>query len=127
MCANCVSEEAMGPAQGYSAGGRIVIREGLASRNKVLTLIHEYAHELLHWGADGKRQAKAVKECHAEAVSYVVAHHFGIHNPFSADYLHSWGATAKELLAELETVRRTAAYIIDQLEKPAEQPSADKG
>ncbi len=114
-----INEENTGRAQGYSAGGRIGLTESLGSRNKLLTLVHEYAHELLHWDQDGKRQSKQVKECHAEAVSYVVAHHFGIHNPFSADYLQSWGNTPKELLAELEIVRRTAAYIIDRIEQPA--------
>jgi hypothetical protein len=59
---------------------------------------------------------KGVKECHAEAVSFTVAHHFGIHNPFSSDYLQSWGTTPKELLAKLETVKRTAALIIDRLD-----------
>ena len=112
-----VSEEATGKAQGYSAGGRIAIHEGLDSRNKVLTLIHEYAHELLHWGEDGKRQSAQVQECHAEAVAYVVAHHFGIHNPFSAEYLQHWGNTPDQLMAELESVRRTSAHIIERVEK----------
>lgn len=111
-----VTEEPLGRAQGSSSGGRIAIRAGLDSRNRVLTLLHEYTHELLHWNAPGRAQPLPVKECHAEAVSYVVAHHFGIHNPFSADYLQHWGATSQELLAELDVVRCTAAYIIDQIE-----------
>src|SRR6185369_2128265 len=43
-----VQEEDTGSAQGLSTGGRIAIRTGLDSRNKLLTLIHEYTHELLH-------------------------------------------------------------------------------
>jgi hypothetical protein len=82
----------------------------------VLTLLHEYAHELLHWNTKGREQPLELKECHAEAVSYVVARHFTIHNPFSADYLQHWGTTPKELVAELDVVRRTAAYIIDRIE-----------
>jgi antirestriction protein ArdC len=114
-----VREEATGKAQGYSVGGQIAISEGLDSRNKVLTLIHEYAHELLHWAEDGKQQSRQVKECHAEAVAYIVAHYLGIHNPFSADYLQHWGNTPAQLLAELDTVRRTAARIIERLEPRA--------
>ena len=112
-----VEENALGLAQGYSGRGHVGIREGLDSTNKFLTLVHEYAHELLHWDADGRRQDTKVKECHAEAVSYVVAHHFGIHNPFSSDYLQHWGNTPQDLLMELNTVRRTAAYVIERLEK----------
>jgi N-terminal domain of anti-restriction factor ArdC len=114
-----VSEGNTGRAQGYSAGGSIVIREGLDSRSRTLVLLHEYTHELLHWKADEAKPDKQVKECHAEAVSYIVAHHFGIHNPFSSDYLQHWGTTPKELLAEMETVRLTAALIIDRIEGPA--------
>lgn len=111
-----VSEGELGLTQGYSSKGRVRVREGMDSTNKVLTLLHEYAHELLHWGVEGKAQAPKVKECHAEAVSYVVAHHFGIHNPFSADYLQHWGNTPQDLLAELEVVRQTASRIISRLE-----------
>jgi N-terminal domain of anti-restriction factor ArdC len=115
-----VSEGDTGLAQGYSAGGSIVLKEGLDSRSRTLVLLHEYTHELLHWKPDEAKPDKRVKECHAEAVSYIVAYHFGIHNPFSSDYLQNWGATPKDLLAELETVRRTAATIIDRIENPME-------
>lgn len=120
-----VGEEETGLVHGYSSKGHVGVRAGLDSTNRVLTLIHEYAHELLHWDSEGKRQEKRVKECHAEAVSYVVAHHFGIHNPFSSDYLQHWGNTPKDLLAEFDTVRRTAMYIIDQIEKGGKAPGAD--
>jgi N-terminal domain of anti-restriction factor ArdC len=127
-----VTEEALRREQGVSQGHRIAIREGLDSRNKVLTLLHEYVHELLHWNAKGRAQPLQVKECHAEAVSYVVAHHFGIHNPFSADYLQHWGNSQKELIGELDVVGRTAAYIIDRVENrtlrgcgPDEPPDHD--
>ena len=36
-------EEATGSAEGYSAGGRIAISQGLDGTNKALTLIHEFA------------------------------------------------------------------------------------
>lgn len=111
-----VTEEEIGQTQGYSSRGRVAVHAGLDSRNKVLALLHEYAHELLHWDAEGKRQDIRVKECHAEAVSYVVAHHFGLHNPFSSDYLQHWGNTPKGLVAELETIRRASAYIINRIE-----------
>lgn len=112
-----VGEEETGLAQGYSSKGHVGVRAGLDSTNRVLTLIHEYAHELLHWESEGKQQEKRVKECHAEAVSYVVAHHFGIHNPFSSDYLQHWGNTPKDLIAELDTVAQASAYIINRIEQ----------
>lgn len=121
-----IGEEETGLAQGYSSKGHVGVRAGLDSTNRVLTLIHEYAHELLHWDAEGKQQEKRVKECHAEAVSYVVAHHFGIHNPFSSDYLQHWGNTPKDLLSEFDTVRRTAMYIIDRIEKDEDESKTEQ-
>jgi hypothetical protein len=71
-----VGEEETGLAQGYSSKGHVGIRAGLDSTNRVLTLIHEYAHELLHWDTEGKRQDIRVKECHAEAyIRYIQREH----------------------------------------------------
>jgi hypothetical protein len=113
-----VEESLAGLTQGISMGRWIAVREDADSRSKFLTLLHEYTHELLHWKPQAQEQPARAKECIAESVSYVVAHHFGIHNPFSADYLQHWGNTPKELFAELEVVRRTAAYIIQRIEEP---------
>lgn len=110
-----------GGVQGVSQKGRVLLTTGLDSTRKFLVLIHEYAHELLHKGVN---LDKTVKECQAEAVAYIVAHHFGVHNPFSSDYLHMWGNDEQTLLAELEIVQRTAAAIIERMERPFmnEQP-----
>jgi antirestriction protein ArdC len=102
-------------AQGLSRNGEIVLRAGLDSRSKFLTLTHEYAHEILHLDEQGKARSTAVKECHAAAVSYVVAAHFGIHNPSSSDYLQQWGTTPELLLAELPIVTKASNHIIDKL------------
>lgn len=105
-----------GRAQGYSKGGTIRLKNGLDSTNRVLTLIHEWAHEKLHHNPQGRELTTNKRELHAEAISYIVTHHFGIHNPFSSDYLQSWGNNEKELLAELETIKATASAIIEQIE-----------
>lgn len=110
-----LEERALGGPQGVSLKGRVILTTGLDSTRKFLTLIHEYAHELLHKGVSLDR---TVKECQAEAVSYIVSHHFGVHNPFSSDYLQMWGNDEETLLAELEIVQRTATDIIERMEKP---------
>jgi len=112
-----IFEKQTGLTQGYSAGGHIALKQGLDSQSKVLVLLHEYTHELLHKGGAGQALSKQIKECHAEAVSYVVAHHFGIANPFSRDYLQHWGNTQAQLLGELEVIRQTAGYVITHLER----------
>lgn len=102
-------------AQGASMHCRIVLKAGLAPTNAFLTLLHEYAHELLHWDEEGQQLSRPIQECEAEAVSYIVAHHFGIQNPFSSDYLQQWGSDAQTLITQLFRVRKAASHIIEQL------------
>jgi hypothetical protein len=100
------------------------MRRGVASRNRLKMLIHEWAHELLHHGsAEAQATTKGIKECHAEAMASVVCSHFGLHNPFSSDYVQSWGADAATLLAELATVQKAATTIITALEATENDPS----
>jgi antirestriction protein ArdC len=80
----------LGSAEGYSAGGVIALRRGLDSRNRLLVILHEWSHEILHKGA-ANTLARARKEAQAEATAYVVSRHFGLAHPFAADYLQSWG------------------------------------
>ena len=105
-----------GNAQGWSAGGRIRLKEGLDSSNASLTLIHEYAHEMLHHVPDGKTFSKQKKELHAEATAYIVASRYGLKSPYSSDYIQNWGSTEKELMQELATIKSTAQHIIEKIE-----------
>jgi hypothetical protein len=116
-------------AQGYSANKRIVLKPGLDSRSRVLVLLHEWGHELLHWGEDRAQFTKVVKECQAEATSFVVAQHLGMEAPYSADYLTTWGTTPDVLRAQLDAVSRAANHIIQALqltEKVDEDPAAEE-
>ena len=116
-------------AEGYSANKRIVVKPGLDSRSKVLVLLHEWGHELLHWGDDREQFTKVVKECQAEATAFVVAAHLGLENPYSADYLTTWGTKPDVLRAQLEAVSRAATHMIERLhpakEEPTEEPAED--
>jgi antirestriction protein ArdC len=106
----------LGSAEGYSAGGVIAVRQGLDSRNRLLVLLHEWSHELLHKG-EANRLARARKEAQAEATAYVVGRHFGLAHPFAADYLQSWRVlTPGDLERELDAVVRAAGHIIDRLQ-----------
>jgi len=122
-------DDLTGSTQGYSKGGYVALRAGLPSRNRVRTLTHEWAHELLHQQqtdadlASAREASKSVKECHAEATSFVVLAHFGIHNDLSSDYLHTWGATADLLAAELAMIQRAASHIITALEAEESEAS----
>lgn len=104
-----------------SEGKRIELRQGLPAVNKAAVMAHEWAHILLHQGAANadrrKQTTRTIRECHAEATSFIVCAHFGITNTLSADYLQMWGNTAADLMAELAMVREAASFIIATIEK----------
>lgn len=110
-----VVEENCGSAMGVSYGGLVKIHTEQDGTNKFLTLIHEYAHELLHKGSENSTLSRGLKECQAEATAYIVAGYFGLESPMSADYLRSWGNDSESLKANLRPVIRASQTIINQM------------
>ncbi len=119
----------VGDTQGWSKGKLIGLRAGLSSRNRVRTLAHEWAHEVLHQGAAAldRTASRAQREHQAEATSYVVLHHFGIRNEFTADYVQAWGATPDTLMAQLALVQKAASHIITAIETAIDADTTDAG
>ncbi len=122
------------PIQGANAKGyfstaeqRIVLRPGMSEAQTVKTLTHEIAHAMLH-NADRLREngkkARGEKEVEAESVAFVVCRHFGIDtSDYSFGYVAGWsvGKELRELHDALNTIRKTAAEIIDAVEPPARE------
>jgi antirestriction protein ArdC len=109
-----------GSVQGTSSGGTITMRATLVGVRRLGTLVHEWAHELLHHDpATRAEMTRAQRECHAEATAYVAMAHFGIRNELSSDYLQSWSQTAETLMGELAMVQRAASQIIEALSRDA--------
>jgi hypothetical protein len=100
-------------ARGASYGGRIEVRSDLSPPDRFRTLVHELAHERLHRA--GERESMTIRETEADATAFVVCRRFGVECD-SADYLLLHDAAPKVLLERLETIRQTAASIIESLE-----------
>jgi hypothetical protein len=109
-----------GGIQGASTGGRILIRAGLASRSRLLTLLHECAHELVHHGEGSAEKPLALRELEAESTAYVVGQVLGVANPFSADYLLNYGLDAAALQASLTSIQ-TVVRMILRIIRPADE------
>ena len=100
---------------GWSSGGRIGIREGLASAEEFSVIVHEFAHELLHRG-ETDRGTRTVRETEAEAVAFVVCEAIGLEtNTAAADYIQLYDGNRDTLLASLDRIQRTARMIINGL------------
>jgi hypothetical protein len=81
-----------------------------------VTLVHEYAHALLHSDITD-RDERAKREVEAEAVAYVVGRYFGLDTSNSAFYLAAWADADVETLQErLDRIQSTASQLIEACE-----------
>jgi hypothetical protein len=77
------------------------------------TLIHEYAHALLHVGVDDDTE-RTKRELEAEAVAYIVGRHYGLNMDGSTFYLASWAADdAEVILDRLDRISHTATTLLE--------------
>jgi len=65
------------------------VRERENEADLARTLIHEYAHALLHFDVDDDTE-RSKREVEAEAVAYVVGRYCGLDTSGSAFYLATW-------------------------------------
>ncbi|WP_254534055.1 ImmA/IrrE family metallo-endopeptidase [Natrinema gelatinilyticum] len=78
-----------------------------------VTLLHEYAHALLHFGVDDEAE-RSKREVEAEAVAYIVGRYFGLDTSGSAFYLASWQDDDPEVIQDrLGRISSTVQEIID--------------
>ena len=102
-----------GGAEGYSTGGRIVVRQGLEPAAEFSVLVHELAHEMLHQSGEAKPNSKTVRELEAEAVAFVVCQAVGLEaRQSSTDYIHLYDGDRKTLMASLGRIREAVVEII---------------
>ena len=81
------------------------------------TLIHEYAHALLHFDVDADT-GRSKREVEAEAVAYVAGRYCGLDIGGSAFYPAAWESDDPEIVCErLGRISRTAEEFIDVLEE----------
>lgn len=105
---------------------RIRLSEGLSPDQEAKTLIHEYAHALMHADFDdsgnmvigGPSPDRQQIEVEAESVAYIVASAFGFDTSgYSVSYIHAWsGGDKRKLRASLERITKTAHQIIEEIE-----------
>lgn len=121
-------EDIKGSAHGYYslADKRIAIQEGMSQLQTLKTAIHEIAHAKLHDidlnAPKEERETlpdQRTREVQAESVAYTVCQHYGLDtSDYSFGYVAGWstGREMAELKASLETIRSTAAEIINGID-----------
>ncbi len=130
-------EDISGGAKGYYNldERRIAIQEGMSEIQTVKTAIHEIAHAKLHAAKPDEKTAPEDKknrntmEVEAESVAYTVCQYYDIEtSDYSFGYIAGWSSDkeTKELKGSLETIRKTAAEMIDGIDEKLKVLVADK-
>ncbi len=92
--------------QGTATADTIVVSATIPdSRNRLATLLHEYAHVLAHFGPVARDKDERQCELETESACYVVLAHLGIDYPFSRDYLLHYRVTPDLLYQSLAAVQ----------------------
>lgn len=131
-------EKIDGGAHGYYhlEEKRIAIDEGMSQLQTLKTAIHEIAHAKLH-DIDlnapledlADRPDRRTREVQAESVAYAVCQHYGLDtSDYSFGYVAGWssGRELSELKTSLETIRSTAAEIINSIDEHIAELQKDK-
>ena len=119
-------EKIEGTAHGYYhlEEKRIAIDEGMSQLQNLKTAIHEIAHAKLHdidlnAPEQPDRPDRRTREVQAESIAYTVCQHYGLDtSDYSFGYVAGWssGRELAELKSSLETIRATAAEIINSID-----------
>ena len=130
-------EDIPGGAKGFFSPveSRIAIQEGMSEIQTVKTAIHEIAHAKLHAvkpdekAAPEEKKDRHTKEVEAESVAYTVCQRYGIEtSDYSFGYIAGWssGKETKELKSSLDTIRKTAAEMIEGIDAKLKVLLAEK-
>lgn len=105
---------------------RIALAEGESQLQSLKTLIHEIAHAKLHdidlnapISEQQSRPDRRTREVEAESIAYTVCQHYGLDtSDYSFGYVAGWssGKELSELKSSLETIRSTAAELINTID-----------
>ncbi len=122
----------------------ITIRDGMSEVQTVSAAIHEIAHSKLHNYEKAQIEAAAgdetaeppvrkdrhTEEVEAESISYAVCQYYGIQTAENSfGYIASWseGKELKELRSSLETINKTSAELIDDIDRNFREICKERG
>ena len=134
------STKNLGGALGVSKGGKIeVLDKAKMNSNYLLTILHEFAHEILHqrYLRDnnpeyaqfyfGSPEGKGFVEQQAELTGWIVCRFYGYPIKESINYAAIWGMTdVKKAVHAFDTVANVATYLINNINKKIKAMKSDE-
>ncbi|WP_141505097.1 ArdC family protein [Paenibacillus luteus] len=98
----------------YRDSGKIEILQSNSGMQKAKTLIHEWAHGILHIGPGALEVQRHVRELEAESTAFIVCHALGIDSShYSFGYLAGWGNGE----SAIEDIRKAGERILSASNK----------
>jgi len=122
---NLERSAAQGGEMGSASGDHINITSNVEGVNKAATLIHEIAHELLHFRkssifyVDDPTITRQDKEIQAETASYLVLRHYDLPAQHHSTYLALWKTSKDSLQRNLSHIKKAADFIISKIDEIA--------
>ena len=130
MGINVTKSDSKSGEKGYSAGNHINMSSTVEGAGEVSTLVHEFAHELMHWKksslfyqGDEIKSDRALMELQAESVAYVVMKHYELPVQHQPTYIALWKGNKEKILQNMNTISDVASFIIKEIDKMAAQDS----
>lgn len=132
---NLTTLDAKGGEKGFSAGDHINLTSDVKGVGRLSTLIHELAHELLHWRKSSPfydeenmqvNNSRELKELQAESVSYTVLKHYNIPVQHHATYLALWRANKDSIKANLDIILKVSEFIIERIDRIAKEEQSNQ-
>ena len=125
---NVSTTKNLGGALGVSKGGSIeVLDKAKQNSNYLMTVCHEFAHELLHqqylksknteWGQfyAGRAEGRGFVEQQAELTAWIVCNFYGYNIKEAINYAGCWGMEEKNAVHAFDTVAKVADFIINKM------------
>lgn len=107
---------------GYSSGGKIAINNKFKGIRLFSVLVHETAHEILHWLESKSRSELASKssrkemEIDAETTAAIVSNYFGFETLDAPNYLALWRASGKDIIERKQNIHKSSKLIIEGIQ-----------
>ena len=117
----------LGGARGVSKSGSIdILKTGTKSSGTIITIVHEFAHELLHQkylnqNKDysqyfiGTSQGRRAVEQQAELTAWIVMKEFNYDMPTATNYMGIWGMDENNAAKVFNDVASVSTFIINKL------------
>jgi len=114
-----VFEKIENDTKGYCSfeNKKIALNLGMSEEQIIKTLIHEFAHAVLHKASDKSQEQKEIE---AESVAYIVSDFLGLETSgYSFDYIADWSRDMQlgELQQILDNIQSSANEIIHLLQE----------